>query len=95
MPLARTEMIVPIKFYEHAPTLGPDEAADLVVEALIHRPERVATWLGRFGQAVHAAAPNMGPIVLNTAFRTSPGSAAARGAKEAEVAPTADQIAFA
>ncbi len=75
--------------------LGPDEAADLVVEALIHRPVRVANWLGRFGQAGACGGANMGRIVLNTAFRTSPGSAAARGANEAEVAPTADQIAFA
>jgi NAD(P)-dependent dehydrogenase (short-subunit alcohol dehydrogenase family) len=95
MPLVRTEMIAPTKFYEHVPTLDPDEAAELVVEALIHRPARVATRLGRFGQAVHAVAPNMGRIVLNTAFRMFPESAAARGAREGEVAPTADQIAFA
>jgi hypothetical protein len=51
MPLVRREMIGPTKFYEHAPTLDPDEAADPVVEALIHRPARVATRLSRFGQA--------------------------------------------
>ena len=95
MPLVRTGMIAPTKFYEHVPTLEPHEAADLVVEALIHRPARVATRLGRFGQAVHALAPNMGRIVLNTTFRMFPESAAARGAREGEVAPTADQIAFA
>ena len=76
------------------PTLDPDEAADLVVEALINRPTRVATRLGRFGQGVHAVAPNIGRIVMNTAFRMFPESAAARGEKEGEVAPTADQIAF-
>lgn len=57
-------------------------------------PARVATRLGRFGQVVRALAPNMGRIVLNTAFRTFPESAAASGAKEGEVAPTADQVAF-
>ena len=41
MPLVRTGMIAPTKFYEHVPTLDPDEAANLVVEALIHRPARV------------------------------------------------------
>ena len=61
MPLVRTEMIAPTKFYEHVPTLDPDEAAELVVEAIIHRPARVATRLGRFGQMVHALAPNMRP----------------------------------
>jgi NAD(P)-dependent dehydrogenase (short-subunit alcohol dehydrogenase family) len=95
MPLVRTEMIAPTKFYEHVPLLDPDEAADLVVEAIIHRPARVATRLGRFGQAIHAIAPNMGRIVLNTAFRMFPESAAARGEKVGETPPTADQIAFA
>jgi NAD(P)-dependent dehydrogenase (short-subunit alcohol dehydrogenase family) len=95
MPIVRTEMIAPTKFYDHIPTLDPDEAADLAVEALIHRPARVATRLGRFGQAVRVLAPNMGRIVLNTAFRMFPESAAARGQKEGEIAPTADQIAFA
>ena len=94
MPLVRTEMIAPTKFYSHVPTLDPDEAADLVVEALINRPTRVATRLGRFGQGVHAAAPNLGRIVMNTAFRMFPESAAARGEKEGEAPPTADQIAF-
>jgi len=94
MPLVRTEMIAPTKFYEHVPTLDPDEAAGLVVEAILDRPARVATRLGRFGEAVHAIAPNMGRIVLNTAFRMFPESAAARGEKDGEVAPSADQIAF-
>ncbi len=95
MPLVRTEMSAPTKFYEHVPTLDPEEAADLVVEALIHRPARVATRLGRFGQLVRAVAPNFGRIVLNTTFRMFPESAAATGGKEGEVALSADQIAFA
>jgi NAD(P)-dependent dehydrogenase (short-subunit alcohol dehydrogenase family) len=93
-PLVRTGMIAPTRFYEHVPALDPDEAASLVVEAIVDRPARVATRLGRFGEAVHALAPNMGRIVLNTAFRMFPESAAARGGKEGEVAPSADQIAF-
>ena len=94
MPLVRTEMIAPTKFYQNVPTLDPDEAADLVVDALIHRPARVATRLGRFGQAVHAIAPNLGRIVMNTSFRMFPESAAAKGENEGHEAPTADQIAF-
>ncbi len=95
MPLVRTEMTAPTKFYEHVPLLGPEEAAGLVVEAIIHRPARVATPLGRFGQAVRAVAPNFGRIILNTTFRMFPESAAATGGKEGEVALSADQIAFA
>lgn len=94
MPLVRTEMIAPTKLYEHVPTLDADEAAALVVEAIVDRPARVATRLGLFGMAVRAIAPGMGRIVLNTAFRMFPESAAARGEKGGEVAPSADQIAF-
>jgi hypothetical protein len=94
MPLVRTEMIAPTKFYNHVPILDPDEAADLVVEARISRPARVATRLGRFGQGVHAAASNLGRIVMHNAFPMFPESAAARGEKEGEVAPAADQIAL-
>jgi len=94
MPIVRTEMIAPTRFYEHVPTLDPAEAAELAVEAIIDRPARVATRLGRFGEAVRALAPGMGRIVLNTAFRMFPESAAASGVKEEETAPSADQIAF-
>ena len=94
MPLVRTGMTAPTKFYEHVPLIDPDEAAGLVVEAIIHRPARVATRLGRFGQAVRVVAPKFARIVLNTTFRMFPESAAATGGKEGEVAPTADQIAF-
>ena len=94
MPLVRTEMIAPTKLYQHVPTLDADEAAALVVEAIIDRPARVATRLGRFGQALQAIAPEHGPDLLNTAFRMFPESAAARGEKEGEIAPNADQIAF-
>jgi len=94
MPLVRTEMIAPTRLYEHVPTLDADEAAALVVQALVDRPARVATRLGLFGMALRAVAPGLGRIVLNTAFRMFPESAAARGGKEGEAAPTADQIAF-
>ena len=94
MPLVRTEMIAPTKFYEHVPTLDPDEAAQMVVDALINKPARVATKLGRFAQAVHALAPNLGRIVLNTAFRMFPESSAALKDKGLDTAPSADQIAF-
>ncbi len=94
MPLVRTGMTAPTKFYEHVPLLDPDEAAALVIEALIHRPARVATRLGRFGQLVRAVAPKFGRIVLNNTFRMFPESAAATGGKEGEITPSADQIAF-
>jgi hypothetical protein len=35
MPLVKTPMIAPTKIYENVPTLTPEEAADLVVEAIV------------------------------------------------------------
>ena len=93
MPLVNTEMIAPTKLYEHVPTMDPEEAALLVVEALISRAPRVATRLGRAAQMLHALAPGVGRIVMNTAYRMFPESAAARG-EQRETAPSADQIAF-
>ena len=57
MPLVRTPMIAPTKMYENVPTLSPEEAADLVVEAIVHKPVRIATRLGIFGAVCHAVAP--------------------------------------
>jgi NAD(P)-dependent dehydrogenase (short-subunit alcohol dehydrogenase family) len=92
MPLTRTAMIAPTKFYDSVPALTPEEASDLVVQAVVHRPVRLATRLGIFGQIVGVLAPNLGQIVNNTMFRMFPDSAAAQRSKELHE-PTADQVA--
>jgi NAD(P)-dependent dehydrogenase (short-subunit alcohol dehydrogenase family) len=96
MPLVRTPMIAPTKIYENMPTLSPEEAADLVVEAIVYRPVRIATRLGIFGAVCHAIAPKLTQVMLNTAFNMFPDSAAAAGKKAGEPQPlTAEQVAFA
>jgi len=97
MPLVKTPMIAPTKMYESVPTLTPDEAADIIVEAIIERPVRIATRLGTFAQVFYALAPRAYEIVMNTAFRLFPDSAASKGMQgRAELeAPTSEQIAFA
>jgi hypothetical protein len=91
-------MIAPTKMYENVPTLSPEEAADLVVEAIVYRSVRIATRLGIFGAISHAAAPRLTQILLNTAFNMFPDSAAAQG-KKGEAAErqqlSPEQIAFA
>lgn len=95
MPLVRTPMIAPTKIYQQVPTLSPEEAADLVVEAIVYRPARIATKLGVFGQVLHAVAPRVAQIIMNTTFRMFPESAAAKGQKEAPpVEPSPDMIAL-
>jgi NAD(P)-dependent dehydrogenase (short-subunit alcohol dehydrogenase family) len=98
MPLVRTPMIAPTKMYENVPTLSPEQAADLVVEAIVYKPVRIATRLGIFGAICHAAAPRLTQIMLNTAFNMFPDSAAAQGKKgePAKVEPLSpEQMAFA
>ena len=72
MPLVRTPMIAPSAMYHNAPALSPDEAAALVMRAIVEQPVRVATRLGLFGQLVQLALPSYGRIVMNEAFRAFP-----------------------
>ena len=95
MPLVRTPMIAPTKMYDSVPTISPDEAADLIVQAIIERPSRIATRLGIFAAVLNAIAPKAYEVVMNTAFQLFPDSAAAQGQKGAEVQPSSEQIAFA
>jgi NAD(P)-dependent dehydrogenase (short-subunit alcohol dehydrogenase family) len=95
MPLVKTPMIAPTKLYDHVPTLTPDDAGDMIVDAIVHRQVRIATRLGVFGQVLHAAAPRIAQIVMNTAYRMFPDSSAARNKGDDKAAtPSADQIAF-
>ncbi|MEJ7876042.1 MAG: SDR family oxidoreductase [Solirubrobacterales bacterium] len=105
MPLVRTPMIAPTKMYDRFPTITPDEAGDMICEAIIHRPKRIATPMGTLGQIMYALNPKSIDYILNTAYHLFPDSAAAKGdrkkAKAAgEPAPTNEgatnqQLAFA
>lgn len=84
MPLVRTPMIAPTKIYNNVPTLSPDEAADMIAQACIFKPVRIATRLGMTGQVLHAFVPRIAQIVMNTSFRMFPDSSAAKGDKGAK-----------
>ncbi len=81
MPLVRTPMIAPTKLYNNVPTLSPEEAADLVAQACIGKPVRIATRLGITGELMHALVPRIAQISMNTSFRMFPDSSAAKGVK--------------
>ena len=95
MPLVRTPMTAPTKIYDSMPLLAPEEAADMIVQACIDKPVRVATRLGVFGEVLHAAAPRVTQIIMNTSFRMFPDSAAAKGEKGAKPALSAEAMAMA
>jgi hypothetical protein len=77
------------------PLLDPEEAADMVVGACIDKPVRVATRLGIFGAVLHALAPRITQIIMNTTFRMFPDSAAAKGDKGAKPSLSPEAIAMA
>ncbi|MDX1800601.1 MAG: SDR family oxidoreductase [Marinobacter sp.] len=96
MPLVKTPMIAPTKIYDSVPTLTPDEAADMIAEAIIYRPKRIATRLGIFAQVLHALAPKLGEIVMNTGYRMFPDTAAVGGTRRGEKPKvSSEQVAFA
>ncbi len=96
MPLVRTPMIAPTKMYNSVPTISSEEAALFIKDAIIRRPQRIATRLGVFAQVMHALAPKSMEVVMNTAFNMFPDSSAALGEKEGFVKEaTPEQMAFA
>ncbi|MBE9548950.1 MAG: SDR family oxidoreductase [Proteobacteria bacterium] len=95
MPLVRTPMIAPTKMYDNVPTISPEDAADMVKNAVIFQPQRIATRLGIFVQILHMVAPSVTEVVMNSAFRMFPDSAAAKGKKAGDEKASQEQLAFA
>ncbi len=94
MPLVRTPMIAPTQIYNNVPTLSPEEAADMVAQACIFKPVRIATRLGILGQVLHALVPRVAQIGMNASFRMFPDSSAAKGEKGAKPQLSAEAIAL-
>jgi len=96
MPLVRTPMIGPTKLYDSVPTLSPEDAAELIADAIINKPKRIATRIGTFASVLHALTPKLGEIVMNTGFKMFPDSEAALGkAKTEKPKVSTEQVAFA
>jgi short-subunit dehydrogenase len=72
MPLVRTPMIAPTKIYDRVPTLNPDQAAEMITEAIRKRPKRIATTLGSIGQLTYAIAPGAQDLLVNRAYQLFP-----------------------
>ncbi len=98
MPLVRTPMIAPTRIYDQMPVATPEDAADMVSEAIIDRPKRIATKLGIAAEVLHLVAPRITEVVMNTAYKMFPDSAAAKGEqgeKKPEAPPTQEAVMFA
>jgi NAD(P)-dependent dehydrogenase (short-subunit alcohol dehydrogenase family) len=95
MPLVRTPMIAPTKIYDSFPTISPDEAADLICEAIRAKPKQINTRLGTFGEVAYALAPKAVDQILHMAFKVFPDSAAAKGETDPSEKASMEQIAMA
>jgi NAD(P)-dependent dehydrogenase (short-subunit alcohol dehydrogenase family) len=92
MPLVRTPMIAPTDIYKAFPTLTPEEAAQMLCDAMIDKPKRMASRLGTFGEVLYAVSPKTVDAVLNTAYNLFPDSKASKGdKKDGKPAPAAEK----
>jgi NAD(P)-dependent dehydrogenase (short-subunit alcohol dehydrogenase family) len=74
MPLVRTPMIAPTGIYKSFPTISPEEAAEMVVQAMITRPHEVSTRLGKFGELTHTVLPGLHNLIMSAAYHMLPDS---------------------
>ncbi len=95
MPLVRTPMIAPTKIYDSFPTISPEEAADLICEAIRAKPKQINTRLGTFGEVAYALVPKAVDQILSTAYKVFPDSAAAKGKQDPSERASSEQVALA
>jgi NAD(P)-dependent dehydrogenase (short-subunit alcohol dehydrogenase family) len=95
MPLVRTPMIAPTKIYDSFPTISPEEAADLICEAVRAKPKHLGTRLGTFGEVAYSLLPKAVDQILSTAYKVFPDSAASKGQKDPEEHASTEQVALA
>ena len=79
MPLVRTPMSAPTKLYDRFPALTPEQAAQLICDAIRTRADHVGPHLGAFTELGYAISPAVAKEILGAAYRAFPDSAAARG----------------
>ena len=81
MPLVRTPMIAPTGIYKNFPTISSDEAAEMVVQAILTQDPEVSTRLGKLGEAVDTISPGFLNFVMTGAYHVFPDSTPKDGEK--------------
>src|SRR5262245_24460402 len=84
MPLVRTPMIAPTGIYRNFPTIDTDQAAEMILQAVLSRPPEVSTRLGKLGEAVDTLSPGLLSLVMTGAYHAFPDTVPRDGAKPAE-----------
>lgn len=76
-------MIAPTGMYRNFPTIDTNQAAEMVMQALLSRPPEVSTRLGKLGEAVDTLSPGLLRLVMTGAYHAFPETAPGRdGQKE-------------
>ncbi|WP_320672538.1 SDR family NAD(P)-dependent oxidoreductase [Patulibacter defluvii] len=79
MPLVRTPMIAPTTLYDKFPTLTPEQAADVLANAIVYRPRRLGSPIGQVAAFADALNPQVMDAVRNRGYHLFPDSKAAKG----------------
>jgi NAD(P)-dependent dehydrogenase (short-subunit alcohol dehydrogenase family) len=95
MPLVKTPMIAPTKIYDAFPTITPEEAADMICEAIRAKPKTINTRLGTFGEVAYALSPKSVDQILHMAYKVFPDSAASKGKTDDSEKASMEQLAMA
>jgi NAD(P)-dependent dehydrogenase (short-subunit alcohol dehydrogenase family) len=79
MPLVRTPMSAPTKLYDRFPALTPEQAAQLICEAIRTRADHVGPRFGALTELGCTISPAVAKEILGATYRAFPDSAAAHG----------------
>ncbi len=79
MSLVRTPMIAPTTIYERFPTLTPEQAGEVVTNAITYRPRRLAPPFGSIASFADAVSPTIMDSVRSQGFKLFPDSKSAQG----------------
>ncbi|MGA3362276.1 MAG: SDR family oxidoreductase [Solirubrobacteraceae bacterium] len=95
MPLVRTPMIAPTRLYRDFPAISPEEAAEMICEAIRSKPKEIGTRLGTVGEVAYALAPKLVDQLLHAAFKLFPDSPPAQDEEQPEHPASDRQLALA
>ena len=82
MPLVKTPMMKSTTIYDAFPMRSAGQAADLIVEGIIHQPKRVAVPVGNLFEFAYGVAPTAVDRILNAAYQLYPESGDKRDQRE-------------
>ena len=95
LPLVRTPMVEPTKIYRKFPLIQAEQAADIVCDAVVGQPQRLATRFGILSRLIEVFAPRLGTVLNNENFKMFPESEAAGAAPGSDAVVTPEMVAFA